>query len=875
MAQTPGRCDTQRAPSKRTGVVAMIQAPNITKAQIEAGIVQGLLPLIEQGQVFEVRVVGVDDNSKRVDAGYFDDIEKAVKAIASYDGRAEGIYIIPNEINPALLARAANRIKPYLKSTTSDADILRRRYFLLDADPTRPSGISSTDEELEAAIARMDAVCEWLALDGWPEPKRGKSGNGAHALYSIDLPNDPDIGLIIERCLKALSEKFSDAKVKIDTTVSNPARIWKCYGTTAGKGDSIPTRPHRRSALTSVPENLEIVTLEQLTRLAAMCEEQPSAPQRTNQSNGTLDVERWLESHNIGYEDKKPRYGGWIWKLDKCHFSDDHTDGAFVIQFPSGAISAGCHHDRCKGKGWKDLRELYDGKPEDRRKVKPAATKIQNLPAPTTTATNGNGVHSIDPMPDDTYLPEPSSWFDKPHNTDMGNAQRMYAFAKDKVLYVPHFGKWYTWVGTHWQEDNSYAVLALAKQTVRHMYTELIEIDDDDKRKEQLKWIVQSESRNRLESMIALLRSEPGISIGPDSLDKHPMLLPVKNGTIDLTTGDLLPSDPAHKLTMRLDVEYDPSAECPLWEKFLIRIMGSNLELVSFIQRLAGHALTGDATGKYMVFMWGPKGNNGKSTLVETLMKLLGPYAMKSPTEMVMAKAYRGGVPNDIARLRGVRFTVTNEVDEGMTLSESVIKDLTGYDTLTARFMRGEFFDFLPTHKLWIYGNHKPEIRGTDTAIWDRVKLIPFEIEIPKDERDPHLLDKLTQELPGILAWAVKGCLMWQKVGINAPEIVNIATSEYRAEQDMLGQFLDDCCDTGRAFEVGAGTIYQAYEAWCKEMGIKPETGHKFGAELGRRGFKSGKMAGIRSRQGLRLNSQGQRLLGDVEIKKHWSEDAE
>jgi P4 family phage/plasmid primase-like protien len=843
----------------------MIQAPNVIKSQIEALIATDLVQIVEPGQVFEVRIIGIDDNSKRIDAGYFDDIEQAAKAIAKYDGRAEGIYIVSNEMNPALLARAANRIKTYLKSTTSDADIKRRRWFLIDCDPVRPAGISSTDEEHEAAIARMDAICEWLSLQGWPDPIRGDSGNGAHALYSIDMLNDPDISQIIERCLKALSEKFSDGAVKIDTSVYNPARIWKCYGTKAGKGDSIPTRPHRRSALTSVPKSLEIVTLEQLTWLAAMCDDEPQQAQAQRTSGTTLDVGQWLDSHNIGHEDKKPRYGGHAWKLDKCHFSDEHADGAFVIQFPSGAISAGCHHDRCKGKGWRELRALYDGKWEERAKL-----NIRKRPAAPATHTNGNGYHADDHV-DDTYLPEPSTWFDMPHNTDMGNAQRMYAFAKDQVLYVPHFNKWYTWAGTHYNEDNNFAVLAMAKQIVRHMYTELAQIHDDEKRKKQLSWIVQSESRSRLEAMIALLRSEPGISVRPDSLDQYPMLLPVKNGCIDLRTGDLLPADPAHKLTICLDVEYDPSAECPLWEKFLIRIMGGNLELVSFIQRLAGHALTGDATGKYMVFMWGPKGNNGKSTLVETLMKLLGPYAMKSPTEMIMAKSYRGGVPNDVARLRGVRFTVTNEVDEGMTLSESVIKDLTGYDTLTARFMRGEFFDFAPSHKLWMYGNHKPEIRGTDPAIWDRVKLIPFEVEIPADERDPHLLDKLAQELPGILAWAVKGCLAWQRMGINAPEIVKVATSEYRAEQDMMGQFFEDCCDMGRSYEVPANALYQTYEAWCKETGIKPETGTKFGRDLGMRGFGVERGGKGKLRQGIQLNTYGRSLLPTPAV--HWADD--
>ena len=333
---------------------------------------------------------------------------------------------------------------------------------------------------------------------------------------------------------------------------------------------------------------------------------------------------------------------------------------------------------------------------------------------------------------------EPATFAEAPHFTDMGNGQRMYAAVKEKVFYVPQFDKWYIWAGTHWQEDDTFEIVRLAKQAVVAMYVEAATLDEED-RKALVKWAIKSEARQRLEAMVALLRSEPGIAVLPQELDRNPMLLACKNGTLDLVAGDLLPPDPDDLLTRCIEVDYDPDADCPLWEKFLIRIMGGDLELVSFIQRLVGHALTGDATGKYMVFMYGPKGNNGKSTLVETIMRLLGPYAMKSPSEMIMAKSYSGGIPNDIARLRGVRFTVTNEVDEGMTLSESVIKDLTGNDTLTARFMRAEYFDFTPTHKLWIYGNHKPDIRGTDKAIWDRVKTIEFNIEIPEEERDPLL----------------------------------------------------------------------------------------------------------------------------------------
>jgi len=422
--------------------------------------------------------------------------------------------------------------------------------------------------------------------------------------------------------------------------------------------------------------------------------------------------------------------------------------------------------------------------------------------------TNGDRPHEQPPdWPDDDWtpadedappadqVPAPATEF-LPHWTDLGNAARMYALARDRAFYVPAFGKWYLWADTHWREDTTLAIYRLAKEVIRSMYREAASIEDDKDRKEFAKWIRQSESRNRLDAMIALVRSEPGMSLSPDELDREPMMLPCANGTIDLRTGELLPPNPAHRFTKAIDVAYDPKAECPLFENFLSRIMGGSFELVCFLQRLIGHALTGDATGKYLVFLYGPKGNNGKSTLVETITRLLGPYALKSPSEMVMSRSHRGTIPNDIARLRGVRFTVTNEVDEGMKLSESVVKDLTGNDTLTARFMRGEFFDFRPSHKLWVYGNQQPEIRGTDAAIWDRVCLIPFEVEIPESERDPQMPEKLARELPGILAWAVRGCLYWQMDGLKRPDLVKQATGAYRTEQDMIGQFIEDCASS-------------------------------------------------------------------------------
>lgn len=480
-----------------------------------------------------------------------------------------------------------------------------------------------------------------------------------------------------------------------------------------------------------------------------------------------------------------------------------------------------------------------------------------------------NGTSPQDSDPDAPTAPPTAVY--QPHATDMGNARRMYSQVKGSVFYVPEFGRWYIWADTHWREDNDFEIVRLAKQTVVTMYKEAAEISDDDKRKAAIGWAIRSEGRQRIDAMIDLLRSEPGIAINPDKLDRHPLLVACTNGTLDLRSGDLVTPEPNHYLTKCLPVAYDPAAECPTWIKFLSRIMDGNLDMVAFIQRLVGHALTGDATGKYLVFLWGPKGNNGKSTLVETIMRLLGPYAMKSPVEMVMAKSYRGGIPNDVARLRGVRFTVTNEVDEGMSLSESVVKDLTGNDTLTARFMRAEFFDFTPTHKLWIYGNFKPEIGGTDGAIWDRVKLIEFKVEIPKAERDPAMPERLAAELPGILAWAVRGNLLWQKMGINPPAAVSTATDEYRQEQDTVGEFLKECCEFGETMEISASRIYQIYEAWCKQLGVKQMDGKFFGRELSKRGFdvKHTRLGNMRMK--VQLNQYGQSF--GPSPRPHWSDE--
>ncbi|HWQ64902.1 MAG TPA: hypothetical protein VN429_10840 [Methanospirillum sp.] len=317
--------------------------------------------LVQPDQVFEIRVIGEDFMA----SGYFTDHVRAEKAICDLDvyRKTQGIYITLNEINLALLSRRENRMKtPLTKrdATTADTDIIRRRWLPIDIDPVRPSGVSSSEDEHQSAIARSIQIAGFLRELGWPDPVRGDSGNGAHLLYSIDLPNDIESRDLVKRCLTALHRIFSDEHVLVDIANFNAARIWKLYGTISRKGDHTKERPHRRSCLLEIPERNEIVSVDHLMVLASLSEEQPSLQNNPSSNRPrTFILEDWLNATGFSYA-SKPYNGGTLFVLDECPFSSDHKDGAYAIQFANGAVYAGCHHNSC-GSGrqrWSELKEM-------------------------------------------------------------------------------------------------------------------------------------------------------------------------------------------------------------------------------------------------------------------------------------------------------------------------------------------------------------------------------------------------------------------------------------------------------------------------------------------------------------------------------------
>jgi len=424
--------------------------------------------------------------------------------------------------------------------------------------------------------------------------------------------------------------------------------------------------------------------------------------------------------------------------------------------------------------------------------------------------------------------------------TDYGNAERLVQYHGEDLRFCHPFGKWLAWDGRRWQIDNTAEVMRRAKQTARRVYQEAADASDPAQAKELAKHAIRSEGDARLRAMIGLAESEPGVPALPEQLDADPWLFNVKNGTIDLKTGTLRPHDRGALITKIAPVTYDPTATCPAFDAFLARILPSE-NLRRFVQRSIGHSLSGD-TREDVIFINFGGGNNGKTTLMQTMQALLGDYAMQTPTETLMVK--RGeGVPNDVAALKGARLVAAAEAEEGKRLAESLIKQLTGGDRISARFMRAEWFSFEPTFKIWLSTNHKPIIRGTDKGIWRRVRLIPFAVTIPDTERDAALPEKLHTELPGILNWGLAGCRDWVRNGLGMPEEVKQATASYREEMDILGSWIRDCCITQVEIKASAKSLYISYKQWGESTNERVLPQRTFGMQLTERGFENKRTA--------------------------------
>jgi putative DNA primase/helicase len=459
-------------------------------------------------------------------------------------------------------------------------------------------------------------------------------------------------------------------------------------------------------------------------------------------------------------------------------------------------------------------------------------------------------------LPSDPAERMPSEILD----SDLANAKRLAETYAGDLRYTAARG-YLAWDGRRYVPDEkNVRVQRMAKDTALSLWSEIANYLDPDLRKAMVRHAQRSQQKSAIDAMVWLARSEPGVPAELSDFDADPMLLNVANGTIDLRTGELRAHRREDLITRLSHVAFDPNASCSLWDSFLWRITDGNHELYDYLHRAVGYFLTGLTTVQVLHFLFG-LGANGKSVFCEIVQAILGDYAIVVSPEMVMQKRH-GGIPNDIARLRGVRVAMMNETSQGSRFNEAKLKDLTGGDTLTGRFLHAEFFDFHPTHKLVIRGNHKPAINGTDEGIWRRLRLVPFTVAIPPAQQDPQLLTRLRDELPGILKWAVDGCLKWQREGLSPPAAITEAVAEYRSESDILGKFIADRCEAIPLGDVKTSVFFSKYSEYCQAAGERWMPAKDLPAEMQRRGFgwKRTKTGGVFT--GLRFQE---------ELDSHWS----
>ena len=428
--------------------------------------------------------------------------------------------------------------------------------------------------------------------------------------------------------------------------------------------------------------------------------------------------------------------------------------------------------------------------------------------------------------------------------TDSTTAYRMLKECGKSIRYIAPWKKWIVWNGVYWKADSGALIHTKALEIVRSIYAEIHKTADYRERLEIEKYAIQSESVRRRKAFVEGASFIPELNATVDDLDSNPWLLNVENGTLDLRTGELLPHNQDDKITKIAKVNYDKNADCPKWKQFIREIMDYKGDLITFLQTAAGWSISGDISEQSMFILYGT-GANGKSTFLNTVMNILGDYAISTYAETFMKRS-NDSTTNDIARLRGARFVTTPETEQGKRLSEHLIKQATGNDQLTARFLYGEYFNFVPTFKIFMASNHKPVIKGTDHGIWRRIKLIPFTTRITEDKQDKNLEQKLMEEKSGILNWLIEGVLRWQKEGLNTPPIVLNATDEYRGEMDVIGNFIKERGVQKPGLSVRARELFRVYQGWCDENNELATSERMFGMRMKELGMEQKRTAEAR-----------------------------
>ena len=463
-----------------------------------------------------------------------------------------------------------------------------------------------------------------------------------------------------------------------------------------------------------------------------------------------------------------------------------------------------------------------------------AINETQSIYNPESDSQDSESSYTFSFNEDKTKKIMPRSW------DDQGRGLRM----RDQFATVLKFNavdkKWFFFNGSYWQEDIGNQRVELAAERVANSIKkekpELSFSTKTDEDKAMNEWYrFQKDSRSHMAKMHMIDEFKKYVIVKHGEFDKEDMLLNTESGYVDLSSGELHDHDIDKKFSHQTVAEYSDNVDAPLWEKFLNQIFNSDEELIHYVQKAIGYSFTG-SVDEQCLFILNGRGRNGKSVFSNVISDVAGNYAKQMNVQTIVAKKNQSGSANsDIARLEGARIVTSSELNEGDRFDESLVKQLTGGDKILARFLYGSEFEYKPKFKIWMATNHLPIIRGTDDGIWRRIKIIPFNIQIPKEKVDKKLEYKLKAEYTGILNWIVQGAIMWQQEGLEDPEAVKQVIETYRAEMDPLDAFLEECCTTGQNYSIKAREMYDAYHEWAKESEEYKMSLNKFGREMSKK----------------------------------------
>jgi len=783
--------------------------------------------LFAPGQVVELRILGIGRRAGHTASGWFNDYAALCEAALRYESQRapEGVYVTLNPVHEACLARSPNAVREWVKTTTSDKDILRRHWLPVDIDPVRPSGVSSTDAELEAAKAVARSVAAWLEGEfGFPPGVRACSGNGVHLLYRVDVANDDEGKKTVAACLAALSGKFTSDSVLVDRSNVNAARIWKLYGTVARKGEALPDRPHRRSSLFTthgeypVFDQVGTVPADRLEALAGLGRPllPSAAPARRRRKTAkaskplppisteyAVDLDGFIAEHNIAVVREESFDGtGKRYILAACLFDSSHTGtSACLGRSNDGKIFYRCFHDSCSGNDWRAVKALYK-----------SAGKGEGAATASAVVCSAGG-EDVDPWALAKQLIA-DEWTD----ADTGQVlvrrhrEQFYRYSHRLHCYRPMDRDTVNVSVTRWLGGR-------VEKTTKKLGADVTNC---------LEAILTAPAEIEI-PFVSRLDAESGYSSG-DPAKRHWVTL--RNGILDVEAAiggaDIAACLHAHSpewfstnalpFPFPLDGE---QAACPTWEAFLGQIFQGDQPRIDLLQEAFGMCFL-NSTEYETFFVFHGVGRNGKSTALHVLRALLGADNVSSLSMEQLTDRYL------VKELHGRLANICPDMNEMDRVQEGMLKAVVSGDVISADRKYKDPIQFRPQTKLFFATNVLPRFTDTSLGIWRRMILVPFDYVVPVREMDIYLFNKLEAELPGIFLWALRGLVRLKGAGeFSVSKKAETAISDYKLRCFPIMMFLDECCvDDG---QTTARKLWGAYRKWCESVGLtKPKPFHAF-----------------------------------------------